>query len=569
MEVVVGSTSQEKAGLFARFRCSMKGLSEKFKTRVIDMARQTKKLAQDDPRRVIHSLKVGLTLALVSTLYYYQPLFDNFGESAMWAVMTVVVVFEFSVGATLGKGVNRGVATLLAGSLGVGAHHLASLSGHVIEPILLGFFVFILGGATTFVRFFPKIKARYDYGLLIFILTFSLISVSGFREDQIIELAHRRLSTIIIGGSACIIVSILVCPVWAGEDLHCLIALNMEKLGNFLEGFGGELFGESKDDDDKSFLEAHKSILNSKSSEESLANFARWEPCHGGFRFQHPWKQYLKIGGLIRECAYRIEALQSCLSSDHPQATTQVTSKIKDSCMKMSMNCGKALKELGLAVRTMTKPASSADAHIQESKSASKDLASLLKSDSADLLTAIPAAAATVASLLLDVVECSEKISESVDELASLAHFKANYVLPEKSEVKSSSKAVDCPPDHVVIDVSEGNRNNSSVTLISTTHVLVTWRGDVSIFFMYYIEVEDSKKVHFCKKEHVILGPVRAQSKRFRFVSFLAPVCDSLPLAFQKSEGWIKDFPLIRFIYFRLISQGGSRLTDGSGFAYT
>ncbi|KAF5744916.1 Aluminum-activated malate transporter 2 [Tripterygium wilfordii] len=497
MEVVVGSTSQEKAGLFARFRCSMKGLSEKFKTRVIDMARQTKKLAQDDPRRVIHSLKVGLTLALVSTLYYYQPLFDNFGESAMWAVMTVVVVFEFSVGATLGKGVNRGVATLLAGSLGVGAHHLASLSGHVIEPILLGFFVFILGGATTFVRFFPKIKARYDYGLLIFILTFSLISVSGFREDQIIELAHRRLSTIIIGGSACIIVSILVCPVWAGEDLHCLIALNMEKLGNFLEGiciymytfsttpisplqliikvsneftgFGGELFGESKDDDDKSFLEAHKSILNSKSSEESLANFARWEPCHGGFRFQHPWKQYLKIGGLIRECAYRIEALQSCLSSDHPQATTQVTSKIKDSCMKMSMNCGKALKELGLAVRTMTKPASSADAHIQESKSASKDLASLLKSDSADLLTAIPAAAATVASLLLDVVECSEKISESVDELASLAHFKANYVLPEKSEVKSSSKAVDCPPDHVVIDVSEGNRNNSSVTLISTS----------------------------------------------------------------------------------------------------
>lgn len=48
-------------------------------------------------------------------------------------------------GATLGKCLNRGLATLLAGALGVGAHHLASLYGHIGEPILLGFFVFLLG----------------------------------------------------------------------------------------------------------------------------------------------------------------------------------------------------------------------------------------------------------------------------------------------------------------------------------------------------------------------------------------------------------------------------------------
>ena len=94
----------------------------------------------------------------------------------------------------------------------------------------------MLAAATsTFVRFFPKIKARYDYGLLIFILTFSLISVSGFRDAEILELAHKRLSTVLIGGSSCVIISILVRPVWAGEDLHNLIALNMEKLANFLE----------------------------------------------------------------------------------------------------------------------------------------------------------------------------------------------------------------------------------------------------------------------------------------------------------------------------------------------
>lgn len=88
----------------------------------------------------------------------------------------------------------------------------------------------------TYMRFFPEVKARYDYGLLIFILTFSLISVSGFREDEVIEMAHKRLSTIFIGGSACVMISIFICPVWAGEELHSLIAINLENLSNFLQG---------------------------------------------------------------------------------------------------------------------------------------------------------------------------------------------------------------------------------------------------------------------------------------------------------------------------------------------
>ena len=90
--------------------------------------------------------------------------------------------------------------------------------------------------ASSFTRFIPRIKARYDYGVLIFILTFSLVSVSGFRVDELFELAHDRLATIAIGGATCIIVSICVCPVWAGEELHKLVASNIEKLANYLEG---------------------------------------------------------------------------------------------------------------------------------------------------------------------------------------------------------------------------------------------------------------------------------------------------------------------------------------------
>lgn len=53
--------------------------------------------------------------------------------------------FMFFLGATIGKGLNRGLATLAAGALGLGAHHLASLTGKTSEPFLIGLFVFLLG----------------------------------------------------------------------------------------------------------------------------------------------------------------------------------------------------------------------------------------------------------------------------------------------------------------------------------------------------------------------------------------------------------------------------------------
>jgi hypothetical protein len=61
-------------------------------------ARKVWKIGADDPRRAVHSLKVGLALTLVSIVYYTRPVYDGVGGNAMWAVMTVVVVFEYTVG---------------------------------------------------------------------------------------------------------------------------------------------------------------------------------------------------------------------------------------------------------------------------------------------------------------------------------------------------------------------------------------------------------------------------------------------------------------------------------------
>ena len=58
----------------------------------------TWKVGCDDPRRVLHAFKVGSSLTLVSLLYLLDPLFKGIGQHASWAVITVVVVFEFTAG---------------------------------------------------------------------------------------------------------------------------------------------------------------------------------------------------------------------------------------------------------------------------------------------------------------------------------------------------------------------------------------------------------------------------------------------------------------------------------------
>ncbi|XP_057981268.1 aluminum-activated malate transporter 10 [Malania oleifera] len=410
-------------------------------------------LAVSEPKKVIHCVKVGVALSLVSLLYYVRPLYDGFGGNAMWAVMTVVVVFEQNVGATLSKCINRTVGTFLAGSLGVGVHWVADKSGETFEPIILGVSVFIFATAATFSRFIPSVKARFDYGAIIFILTFSLVSVSGYRIEKLLDLAHQRLSTIAIGTSLCIIISMFCCPIWAGDELHRLIHCNLDKLAHSFDGCVAEYFKDNTmvtvdEEDSSKKIQGHRCVLNSKAAEESLANFARWEPAHGRFNFRHPWKQYLKIGATMRSCARCIETLNSCISSD-TQAPEYVKKYISKVSTGLSSSSSNILKELAITMRTM-KRSSKIDSLVNEMNVAVQDLQNALQSLPNQLMapslpTAIDGSSdakgepetqttttpfaevlplATFASLLIEIASRIERIIDEVGELASSARFK-------------------------------------------------------------------------------------------------------------------------------------------------
>ncbi|CAN6228055.1 unnamed protein product [Urochloa humidicola] len=384
-------------------------------------------IARDDPRRVAHSLKVGLALTLVSVLYYVRPIFNNWGLSTMWAVLTVVVVMEYTVGGTLIKGLNRAAATLLAGFIAVGAHKVANLGGTHGEPILLGIFVFLLASAATFARFIPEVKALYDYGVTIFILTFSLVAVSSYRVDELIRFAHQRFSTIAIGVATCLFTTACVCPVWAGQDLHDLVTGNLGKLAEFLEGLESECFREDSPGqnlESKPFLQVYKSILNCKTAEDSLANFAKWEPGHGIFYFRYPWGEYQKIGAVTRQCASSMQALSSYIltltKSQHPEASIELCLKVRTACAEMSLQSAKALRELSASMRTVT-VSPLAKAHMSQAIRAARGLRAELSQD-AELAKVMHVA--VIASLLSELVTQTKKIAESVDNLAQVASFK-------------------------------------------------------------------------------------------------------------------------------------------------
>ncbi|PKA53938.1 Aluminum-activated malate transporter 1 [Apostasia shenzhenica] len=429
----------------------------KLRETAIGAGRKLRKIGTDDPRRILHSLKVGLALTLISIFYYVKPLFHGLGASTMWAVLTVVVVMEYTVGGTLSKGLNRAFATLLAGALGLGAHQLAALCGDKGEPILLSVFVFLLAAMATFSRFVPEIKARYDYGVTIFILTFSLVAVSGYRVDQLLQLAHQRLSTIAIGVATCLATSIFVFPVWAGEDLHDLVALNLEKLANYLEGLGKEHFGEKMETKkmvDLTFLQSYKSVLNSKSIEDALANFARWEPGHGGFGYRHPWKHYLKIGALIRQCACSIEALNAYISiAENDQMTVtdeEFLQRIRADCAAMSSESGKALAELAAGIRQMECPLAAVQ-HMSRAAAAAGGVKTAAPAEDASMPEVLRSA--TTASLLSEVVRRASHVVAAVEELSQLACFKR----PENSHKAGAINpvaGVESPP-HVVVYIEK------------------------------------------------------------------------------------------------------------------
>ncbi|XP_055811838.1 aluminum-activated malate transporter 13-like [Solanum dulcamara] len=377
------------------------------------------RLAKLDMKKVIHSVKVGIALVLVSLLYLLDPLFQTVGQNAMWAIMTVVVVFEFFVGATLSKGINRAIGTVLGGGLGCLAAILADESGEIGGALVVGISVIIIGVGATYSRLIPSVKKRYDYGVMIFILTFSLVVVSGVRADKIMKLAGERLSNIGIGFAVCIFTTFIY-PIWASDELHSSTASKFDKLASSIQGCLEEYFERDNDKGKKPSMNVSgcKSVMHSKSSDESLANFAKWEPWHGKFGFSYPWEKYLNIGEVLRELAAMVLSFKGCIQSVRQPSQTERDS-IREPCEKIGLSLVTILMELGDSIRDMK----ICRAKILITQCMRQELSLLVKSDNNNSTDETTLGLASFIFQILEMVDKVELLATKVEELGEIAHF--------------------------------------------------------------------------------------------------------------------------------------------------
>ncbi|MCO5603938.1 hypothetical protein L7F22_058094 [Adiantum nelumboides] len=317
-----------------------------------------------DWRRVAHAAKVGLALALVSLSVLLQNVFDKLGPNALWAILTVVIIFEYTVGATLSKGLNRGLGTIMAASLGLFVDYMANYTRASMEPFVVGFSVFVVGTLLSFLPCFIILaSAKYDYGVVIFLLTFCLVVISGYKVSDNIDVVFDRIVTVMVGIIICLLVSIFIFPIWAGDDLQDLVTKNFEGLANSLEECLKEYFEgvrkacgvsakicKAQPFDDKIY-KGYRGVLISKQTEESLATFASWEPRRGRFGCIYPWKALVELGAVLRHCAYAVSALHGCVLSEiqAPESWRKVFASV---CLEVGKEVGMVLRSVASSMRS-------------------------------------------------------------------------------------------------------------------------------------------------------------------------------------------------------------------------
>uniref|UniRef100_J3LGR0 Aluminum-activated malate transporter n=2 Tax=Oryza brachyantha TaxID=4533 RepID=J3LGR0_ORYBR len=317
-----------------------------------------------DPRKPVFAAKVATALGLITLLVFLREPTDIASHS-VWAILTVVVVFEFSIGATLSKGLNRGLGTLTAGGLSLAVSEFSSHMGNYATVFLI-ICTFVVAFGATLTKLHPKMKP-YEYGLRVFLLTFCYVTVSGYNTGKFTATAISRFLLIAIGAAVSLALNIGIHPIWAGEELHNLVAKNFAGVAKSLEGcvdgylkcmeyerVPSSIVTYQASDDDHLYSGC-RAAVESSAQEEALLGFAIWEPPHGPYKMmKYPWKNYTKVGGALRHCSFAVMALHGCILSEI-QAPPESRNVFSAELHKVGKEGAKVLRELGHRVKTMTK----------------------------------------------------------------------------------------------------------------------------------------------------------------------------------------------------------------------
>ncbi|KAL5997069.1 hypothetical protein ACLOJK_007997 [Asimina triloba] len=334
------------------------------------------------------------------------------------------------IGATLNKGINRGIGTIIGGGLGSLSTLLALKIGGISRFIIIGISVFISGAVASYVRLIPIVKKRFDYGVLIFILTFNLVAVSASRGFQTIEIASDRLSMIGIGFAITLLTSLFIFPIWASDELHHSLISKFDSLALSIQVCLKEYFkllDTSREPHASSNISSSKSVLHSKTADEMMANFAKWERWHGKFGVPYPWGKHLSLGELLRELAACIFSLEECVQP-HRQPSPFLKLAVKEPCEAVGTLLSFTLRELGDGISNMrrSRPCELIIAMLRLTRLELSTATLAFHSRTPEIGNDTVGDGLPIASfmfILMEMVEKVEVLAKEVEELGDLAGF--------------------------------------------------------------------------------------------------------------------------------------------------
>ena len=169
------------------------------------------------------------------------------------------------------------------------------------------------------------------------------------------------------------------------------------------------------------------------------------------------------------------------------------------------MESSKALKAMASSIKTMAQP-NQVHIHVENAKEAAKDLEAILKTTSygreLDLVVLVPDA--TIASILVNITDSVEKISEAVGELAKQASFKPVVDPSVSPETKLAPSALlHRGIVNPIIDEGEGERARVDDHVAITIHNDQEPKREGNTIYTNNQEEIEIDRVGFVKVENV------------------------------------------------------------------
>ncbi|KAG6558074.1 hypothetical protein Mapa_000254 [Marchantia paleacea] len=312
------------------------------------------------------SLKSGIAAGLVSIICVVQfpPPYDELSSIAIWAVVTIDILYEGNIGLSLSKGVNRVAGTLCAGTAAVCLTQLGPDVPKHLYPYYTVFWVFLGGFTFRYLKGIPPLKDQWGYAFTVATIAFHILLLSSYLQPERVTLPMLRFSMILLGFFLASMINLSFMPVYAGDALHSLVAKNFDAAGaillrcvteysnyTMLDHVPDILSGDSEDD---KIHQSYHEIVMSDSDIDKLLGAVLWEPCHGAFFNGYPWHLYDDITDYLRYTLYDVIALDSCLRASI-QAPKNLRDLFTQEMKEIAEECSKVLNLLGESMRNMTR----------------------------------------------------------------------------------------------------------------------------------------------------------------------------------------------------------------------